>query len=258
MGVGRAGSWGLAALAVLFGSDSLQNAAANGDTRTLSLNHLHTREDITITYKRNGRYDEAALKKLDWFLRDWRRNEATRIDPQLLDAMWEVTREVGVDKPIQIVCGYRAPATNAMLRRRSRGVARASQHTQGRAMDFYLPGVPIEEVRNAGLRLQRGGVGFYPSSGSPFVHLDTGRIRHWPRLTHDQLARIFPDGRTVHIPSDGRPLSGYALALADVEKRGAGPSPGVSAAARSAGEATPKRSLLASLFGAGEAETTGS
>ncbi len=89
-------------------------------------------------------------------------------------------------------------------------------------MDFYIPGVPLEQIRYAGLRLQRGGVGFYPTSGSPFVHLDTGSIRHWPRITHDQLARVFPDGRTVHVPSDGTPSKGYELARADIERRGNG------------------------------------
>jgi hypothetical protein len=92
----------------------------------------------------------------------------------------------------------------------------------GHAMDFFIPDVPLEQIRYAGLRLQRGGVGFYPTSGSPFVHLDTGSIRHWPRMTHDQLARLFPDGRTVHLPSDGSPLKGYELARADIEKRGTG------------------------------------
>jgi hypothetical protein len=109
-----------------------------------------------------------------------------------------------------------------MLRRRSSGVARFSQHMLGHAMDFFIPEVPLEQIRFAGLRLQRGGVGFYPTSGSPFVHLDTGSIRHWPRMTHDQLARVFPNGRTVHVPSDGNPLPGYQLALADIEKRGSG------------------------------------
>jgi Bacterial protein of unknown function (DUF882) len=111
-----------------------------------------------------------------------------------------------------------------MLRHRSAhsGVARHSQHMLGHAMDFYIPGVPLEQIRFAGLRLQRGGVGFYPTSGSPFVHLDTGNIRHWPRMTHDQLARVFPDGRTVHVPSDGVPLKGYELARAEIEKRGNG------------------------------------
>ena len=132
-----------------------------------------------------------------------------------------MSREVAGDKTIHVVCGYRSPATNAMLRHRSSGVAQFSQHTLGKAMDFYIPGASLEELRYAGLRLQRGGVGYYPTSGSPFVHLDVGPVRHWPRMTHEQLAHVFPNGRTVHVPSDGRPLPGYALALADMEKRGA-------------------------------------
>src|SRR5262249_49720983 len=97
--------------------------------------------------------------------------------------------------------------------------------------------------------------GYYPSSGSPFVHLDVGSVRHWPRMTHDQLARVFPNGRTVHVPSDGQPLSGYALALADIEKRGSSPPSQTSlSAAQTAGinltsaRSTRKKSLLAALF----------
>ncbi len=93
-----------------------------------------------------------------------------------------------------------------MLRARSTGVAQNSQHINGEAIDFEIPGVPLEKIREVGLRLQRGGVGFYPTSGSPFVHLDTGSVRHWPRMTRERLATVFPDGRTVHIPSDGKPL----------------------------------------------------
>ena len=123
-----------------------------------------------------------------------------------------------------------------LLRRRSRGVAQFSQHMLGKAVDFSIPGVPLDQVRAAALRVQRGGVGYYPGSGSPFVHLDVGSIRHWPRMTHDQLARVFPNGRTVHVPSNGQPLSGYALALADIEKRGGSmPSSMSLASARNAG-----------------------
>jgi uncharacterized protein YcbK (DUF882 family) len=228
-------SCGLALLLVLFGARGLQNAVAEGETRTITMHHIHSGEDITITYKREGRYDDAALKKLDWFLRDWRRGEATNMDPRLIDLVWEVQREAGSKEPIQVVCGYRSPQTNAMLRRHSGGVARFSQHILGRAMDFYIPGVSLEQVREYGLRLQRGGVGFYPESGSPFVHMDVGGIRMWPRMTHDELARVFPDGRTVQIPIDGRPLPGYALALADVQKHGAMPSANSLEAARNAG-----------------------
>ena len=249
---------GLAALALLLGNESLQNAVAEGDTRTITLHHIHTGEDLTVTFKRDGRYDDEALKQVNHVLRDWRRDEETKMDPRLLDVVWEVYREVDAKVPIQVVCGYRAPATNAMLRKRSRGVAQFSQHMLGRAMDFFIPGVPLETQREAGLRLQRGGVGYYPTSGSPFIHLDVGNVRMWPRMTHDQLARVFPNGRTVHVPSDGRPLSGYALALADIEKRGSSePSQSSLDAARMAGlsaAARPQRNLLASLFSSKDEE----
>ncbi len=261
---------GFATLALILGCESLQNAVAEGDTRTISLHHVHTNEDLTITYKRNGRYDDEALKKINWLLRDWRRGEEIKMDPHLLDLVWEAQREVGAKQAIDVICGYRAPQTNAMLRRRSGGVAQFSQHMLGKAMDFYIPDVPLEQLRNIGLRLQRGGVGFYPSSGSPFVHLDVGNVRHWPTMTRDQLVRVFPDGRTVHIPADGRPLPGYALALADLKRQGSDPSANSLNAARSAGvqvasvgqgsEKSP-RSMLDRLFGIGKddnAETTAS
>lgn len=213
---------GLASLVLLAAAGSVHNAAALNETKTLSFHHTHSGEDLTVTFKRDGRYDEAALKTLNHFLRDWRTQDETVMDRHLFDILWEVYRDVDGKQPIQIISSYRSPATNAMLRRRSSGVARFSQHMLGHAMDFYIPGVPLEQIRFAGLRLQRGGVGFYPTSGSPFVHLDTGSIRHWPRMTHDQLVRVFPDGRTVHVPTDGTPLKGYELAKADIEKRGNG------------------------------------
>lgn len=237
---------GLASLLLIAtNARSVHNATADGDTRTLSFHHTHSDEDLTVTFKRNGRYDEAALKKLNHFLRDWRSQDSTTMDRRLFDIIWEVYRDVDAKQPIQIISAYRSPATNAMLRRRSSGVARHSQHMQGHAMDFFIPGVPLEQIRFAGLRLQRGGVGFYPTSGSPFVHLDVGSIRHWPRMTHDQLARVFPDGRTVHVPSDGKPLKGYELALADIERRGNGED--VAAPSKS-------RTFLASLFGRKQAD----
>ncbi len=224
---------GLAAGVIVIACDRLQNAVANGDTRALSLHHTHTKEDLTVTFKRNGRYDEDGLKKLNWFLRDWRTDEPIKMDPKLFDIVWEVHRELDANAPVQIISAYRSPKTNAMLRRRGRGVARQSQHMVGKAMDFHIPGVPLETVRNAGLRLQRGGVGYYPTSGSPFVHLDTGNVRHWPRLTPQEIARVFPKGRPT------------VLARADSGRASdANPDSGES----------PKRSLLAKLFGFGAEE----
>lgn len=229
---------GLATLLLLAGARSVHDASANGDTRTLTFHHTHSNEDLTVTFKRNGRYDEDALKSLNHYLRDWRSQEETTMDRHLFDILWEVYRDVDGKQPIQIISSYRSPGTNAMLRNRSShsGVARFSQHMLGHAMDFFIPGVPLEQIRFAGLRLQRGGVGFYPTSGSPFVHLDTGNVRHWPRMTHDQLVRVFPDGKTIHVPTDGNPLPGYQVALAEIQRR------------KGDDETSAKPSLLASLF----------
>jgi uncharacterized protein YcbK (DUF882 family) len=232
---------GLTSLLLLAGAGTVHDATALNETRTLSFHHTHSGEDLTVTFKRDGRYDEEALKKLNHFLRDWRSQDQTTMDRHLFDILWEVYRDVDGKKPIQIISAYRSPATNSMLRRRSSGVARFSQHMLGHAMDFYIPDVALEQIRTAGLRLQRGGVGFYPTSGSPFVHLDTGSVRHWPRMTHDQLAKVFPDGRTVHQSSSG-PMKGYELARADIERRGNG-----------GGAATVKMpNLFAALFKGGK------
>jgi uncharacterized protein YcbK (DUF882 family) len=185
----------IAALLVFFGSENLQNARADGETRTISFHHIHTDEELTVTYKVNGRYDDEALRKIDNLLRDWRESKGIRMDPHLIDLLWEVHREVGAKEAIWIVCGFRSPETNAMLRRRSSGVAQFSQHMLGKAIDFYIPGVSLEQLREAGLRAQRGGVGFYPTSGAPFVHMDTGSVRHWPRMPEAQLASVLSKGQ---------------------------------------------------------------
>jgi uncharacterized protein YcbK (DUF882 family) len=197
-----------------------QNAVANGDTRTIQLYHAHTKESITATYLVNGSYDQSVLDKLNWFLRDWRRDEPTKMDPRLFDVIWEVYRESGSRQPVEVMSAYRSPETNAMLRRRSRGVAEHSQHILGKAMDQHYFDVPMSKIRELAMRLQRGGVGFYPTAGTPFVHMDVGGVRHWPRMSYDQLARLFPDGKTVHIPSNGQPLPGYEMARAELEARG--------------------------------------
>ena len=257
-----------AGLAVVFAialADGLENAVANGDTRTLSFHHVHTDETLTVTFKREGRYDQKALEQLNWLLRDWRSNEPTRMDPQLFDLLWDVYRDVGGKEPVNIISAYRSPNTNAMLRKRGRGVARYSQHMIGRAIDFHIPGAELSDLRVAGLRMQRGGVGFYPTSGSPFVHMDTGGVRHWPRMTREQLARVFPSGKTVHIPADGKPMPGFELAYAELAARGARPgqvalavhgdAPGSVVATQPATLATNGGKLkrfIASLFGAGE------
>ena len=174
----------------------------------------------SFTYMVNGVYDQGTLDKLNWFLRDWRINEPTKMDPHLFDIIWEVYRESGSREPIDVLSAYRSPQTNAMLRRRSRQVAEHSQHMEGRAIDAHFIDVGTGRIRDIAMQMQSGGVGFYPTGATPWVHIDSGSVRYWPRMSRDALARLFPDGKTVFIPSDGQPMPGYDLARAEIEARG--------------------------------------
>ncbi len=180
--------------------------SAFAQTRTLSFRNMHTNETLTVVYKQNGQYVPDAMQKINHILRDWRRNESIRMNPKLIDLIYDVHQATGSQEPVNVVSGYRSPVTNAALRRRSNGVARNSQHILGNATDLYFPDVPVSKIREVALQFEGGGVGYYPRSNRPFVHLDVGRVRHWPRMSRTQLARVFPDGNTLHVPSDGRPL----------------------------------------------------
>lgn len=223
--------------------------AAHAESRTLNIEFVHTGERASITFKRNGRYDPKGLKQLNYILRDWRRNEPTKMDPRLFDLVWEVYRQSRAKGYIKVVSAYRSPATNAMLRSRSKGVAKESQHMRGTAMDFYIPGVPLKTLREIGVKMQAGGVGYYPNSGSPFVHMDVAGVRAWPRMNRQDLVRLFPDGKTVHIPSDGKPLPGYQQALAEYKRRVASGNTVMIAEEKSSSR---PRNFLAMLFGGGD------
>jgi uncharacterized protein YcbK (DUF882 family) len=220
----------------------MQGAAAFGETRTLSFFHTHTKESLTVTFRQNGRIDEGALSQLNWFLRDWRVDKPAQMDARLFDILWEVYRESGSSQPINIISAYRSPETNGALRRRSSGVAENSQHMLGKAMDIRLPDVETGRLRAIAMKMQYGGVGYYPSSA--FVHVDTGNVRAWPRMSQQQLVQLFPDGKTLHLPSNGKPLSGYEVARAEIPARNA-----AMATQASAGAGPSIGSVLANLFG---------
>ncbi|MCP5082527.1 MAG: DUF882 domain-containing protein [Alphaproteobacteria bacterium] len=170
---------------------SSQNAMGATERR-LSFYMVHTKETIDVVYKRDGKFLPSGLKKLNWFMRDWRRDAPTKMDPAVLDLVWELRTELGSKKPTHVISGYRSLKTNNMLRRIGRRVARRSQHTKGKAIDLVFPDVPLVKLRNSALIKRRGGVGFYPRSGAMgFVHVDTGRVRHWPRMSKKRLASIF-------------------------------------------------------------------
>ncbi|WP_320198209.1 DUF882 domain-containing protein [Agrobacterium sp. rho-13.3] len=242
----------LAAVPVL----GISATEAAAETRSLKLYYIHTKEKAVITFKRNGKYDAKGLQEMNRFLRDWRRNQPTKMDPRLFDLVWEVYRRSGATDYINVVSAFRSPETNGMLRSRTKGVAEKSQHTLGKAMDFYIPGVKLARLREIGMQMQIGGVGFYPTSGSPFVHMDVGGVRAWPRMSRQELVRIFPNGNTIHLPSDGKPLPGYDQAMNDYKKRVSSSSVQVASTAgagpASASSGGKRKTLLATLFGGGD------
>jgi uncharacterized protein YcbK (DUF882 family) len=142
--------------------------------------HTHTGERLDVVYRRGDQYVPAALDELDHFLRDHRTGDVRHFDPRLFDLLHDLTASLGdSDGEIDVICGYRTPWSNEFLRTRSphTGVAQHSLHMQAEAIDIRLPGIPTSELRDAALRLHRGGVGYYRSSD--FVHVDVGRVRHW-------------------------------------------------------------------------------
>ncbi|NLR99637.1 DUF882 domain-containing protein [Rhizobium sp. P38BS-XIX] len=247
--VAKVAAVGLLALAVSTPVFVGTPSQAGGETRSLKIYYVHTGEKAVITYKRNGKFDPDGLEKLNRILRDWRKNQPTKMNPRLFDLIWEVYRESGSHEFINVICGFRSPGTNEMLRTRSAhtGVAKKSQHMLGNAMDFYIPDVKLAKLREIGMKLQEGGVGFYPTSGSPFVHMDVGGVRAWPRMDRQDLVRLFPDGKTMHIPADGRPLPGYQEAVADYKRR-------MSSDIQIASSSSPRRGFFARLFGGGGAD----
>jgi uncharacterized protein YcbK (DUF882 family) len=158
-------------------SRSLLHPSAIPPEKSLSLYNTHTGEGLNAVYWVEGEYLPEALAAVDHVLRDHRTDEIKPIDPQLLDLLHAIRKELGCHQPFHIISGYRSPTTNAYLRAVSRGVAEHSLHMDGKAVDLRLPGWAAFTVRGVAVDLRLGGVGYYPRS--EFVHVDVGRIRHW-------------------------------------------------------------------------------
>jgi len=147
------------------------------DARQLSFYHTHTQQSLDVVYYENGEYVDSGLNEINRFLKDFRTGDIAQMDPRLLDILYDVRNELGSSETFEVVSAYRSPKTNEMLRSKTGGVARNSQHLLGNAIDVRLRGVPIEDLRDTALAMQRGGVGFYKQSD--FVHMDTGHVRRW-------------------------------------------------------------------------------
>ena len=198
---------GAASAALLAAIGAIQAVTAQSGDRTISLYNIHTKETISVVYKRGGKFVDAGLERVNHAMRDWRRNEATKMDPELVDLLWEMHRELGSKEPIHIISGYRSRATNDQLRSTVGGQASESRHILGKAADVHFPDVPVKHLRYSALVRERGGVGYYPTSAIPFVHVDTDRVRSWPRLPRYELALLFPHGASKHLAADGGAIS---------------------------------------------------
>lgn len=157
----------------------LSEGTLASEARELMFYHTHTHKHLTVVYWEDGRYVDDALDEINGFLADFRTGDAVAMDRELLDLIYDVRDSLGSDGTYQIISAYRSPKTNEMLRNRnaSSGVAKKSQHLLGKAIDVRLTDVPTAKLRDAAIRLQRGGVGYYEASN--FVHMDTGRVRRW-------------------------------------------------------------------------------
>ncbi len=145
--------------------------------KRLSFYHTHTNKKLEIAYSRDGEYIDSALVEINSFLADFRTGDVTSMDPKLLDLMYDIRESLGSSGTFEVISAYRSPQTNEMLRDRSDGIAKNSQHLLGKAIDVRLDDVDLPKLRDVALAMQRGGVGYYEKSN--FVHVDTGRVRRW-------------------------------------------------------------------------------
>jgi len=162
---------------VVLGASPVEAAPLVGSVRRIALHNVNTRESFEGVYWADGNYKPDALKKLDVLLRDHRAKQVCHYDPRLFDLLARVHATVDSDAPFEVICGFRSRRTNAMARRRSRGVAKESFHTRGMAIDIRLPDAQLRGISEVAKSMQAGGVGYYPRSG--FVHLDVGPVRTW-------------------------------------------------------------------------------
>ena len=180
-GVTRRGLLRAFAATAVVATPTYSNAAGflrgGGDIRRIKMYSGRTGERIDMIYWLEGDYIPEAVAEISRFYRDWRTGDVKQIDTRTLDIMAAAHRMMDISEPYQLLSGYRSPQTNAMLRRRSRGVAKNSLHMKGQAADLRLASRSVRQMARAASACSAGGVGRY--SRSNFVHMDCGPVRTW-------------------------------------------------------------------------------
>jgi uncharacterized protein YcbK (DUF882 family) len=145
--------------------------------KSISFYNVHTGESLDTVYWYKGKYLSGALGEINYILRDFRAEEIKSIDTGLLDLLCAIRMKLHPRDPFHIFSGYRSPTTNALLRRRRKGVSKNSLHIHGKAADIHLPKIRLSSLRRVAMSMRAGGVGYYPRNG--FVHVDVGPVRYW-------------------------------------------------------------------------------
>ena len=181
--ISRRGLLGAFAATALIAAPTYSNAAGflrgAGDIRRLKMYSRRTGESLDVIYWVEGDYIKDALTEVNWFMRDWRRDRSRAIDTRTVDIIAATQQLLDSPTPFLMLSGYRTAETNALLRKRSRGVAKNSLHVKGQAADLRMQGKSVRQVARAAASCAAGGVGRY--SRSNFVHIDCGEKRLWGR-----------------------------------------------------------------------------
>lgn len=175
-GVLQRGAVALAAVS-LPGKSVASILAASAPERKLGFFNTHTGEQLDTAYWADGAYQPEGLREIYHVLRDHRSGDIRPIDARLLDLLYVLAASLDTKERFHVISGYRSPATNLMLSKKSSGVAKHSLHMDGLAIDIFVPGRNLADVRRVAIALNGGGVGYYPASD--FVHVDVGRVRTW-------------------------------------------------------------------------------
>ncbi|MFC0180388.1 YcbK family protein [Thorsellia kenyensis] len=145
--------------------------------KILTIKNLNTLESLTVNLGATNTVNNKQLSQLSHLFRDHRSNQTKTIDVGLFDQLLRLQLMLNIQLPITLISGYRAPVSNNSMRTKKSGVAKNSYHTKGKAMDFRIEGVALNEIKDAMIALNAGGVGYYPKNN--FIHIDTGPVRTW-------------------------------------------------------------------------------